>query len=61
MLVDYFLEDCVQMLSFTPPPVEKKKKRERDEEEDPEFTEVGVRACVRVCEGLRVCARGVCE
>ena len=31
--LDYFLEDIVQMLDFTPPPSEKKRKGGRDDDE----------------------------
>ena len=31
--VDYYMEDCVQMLNFIPPPPEKKRRREKDDDE----------------------------
>lgn len=30
-ITEYYLEDCIQMLGFIPPPSDKKKKKDRDE------------------------------
>ena len=32
MFPDYFLEDIVQMLNFTPPPSDRKRKRDKDDD-----------------------------
>lgn len=29
---DYFLEDCIQMTNFVPPPTDRKKKKEKEED-----------------------------
>lgn len=36
---EYYLEDCIQMLNFIPPPNDRKKKRDRDEEDETGDTE----------------------
>lgn len=30
--VEYYLEDCIEMLNFIPPPPDRKRKRDRDED-----------------------------
>lgn len=30
-IVEYYLEDCIQMLNFIPPPNDRKKKKDKDE------------------------------
>ena len=38
--LEYYLEDCIQMLNFIPPPNDRKKKRDRDEEDETGDSEV---------------------
>jgi ATP-dependent RNA helicase A len=40
MILEYYLEDCIQMLNFIPPPNDRKKKRDRDEEDETGDSEV---------------------
>jgi len=35
-VLDYFLEDIVQMLDFTPPPSDRKRRGGRDDDDAPE-------------------------
>ncbi len=44
-VLDYFLEDCIQMLNFTPPPSDKKKKKGGGGEDDEDAVEVDVSNC----------------
>lgn len=39
VLAEYFLEDCIQMTNFVPPPKDKKKK-DKDKDEDGEEDDV---------------------
>ena len=34
MFTEYYLEDCIQLLNFVPPPNDRKKKRDRDDEDE---------------------------
>ena len=34
LFTEYYLEDCIQLLNFVPPPNDRKKKRDRDDEDE---------------------------
>lgn len=55
MLTEYFLEDCIQMTQFVPPPSDKKRKDKDEEGGEEEVRVKNVLKCFSASQGKPLC------